>query len=84
MFVGKGDSEAQTRQTLENLNRVLKEFCVTKSNLAYVELFLTNPTRTFRASHQFVQGIPRKTPTIRQPHRCDLPGVSRAIDGNQS
>ncbi|MDP4097811.1 RidA family protein [Paenibacillus sp. P96] len=42
-FVGEGDIEAQTRQTLENLDRVLAEFGVTKSNLAYVELYLTNP-----------------------------------------
>lgn len=43
MFVGKGDIEAQTLQTLENLDRVLEGFGVTKYNLAYVELFLTNP-----------------------------------------
>lgn len=42
-FVGVGDIEAQTRQTLENLDRVLAGFGVTKSNLAYVELYLTNP-----------------------------------------
>jgi enamine deaminase RidA (YjgF/YER057c/UK114 family) len=42
-FVGEGDIEAQTRQTLENLDRVLAGFSVTKSNLAYVELYLTNP-----------------------------------------
>ncbi|WP_336764636.1 RidA family protein [Paenibacillus sp. USHLN196] len=41
-FVGEGDIEAQTRQTLENLDRVLAEFGVTKSNLAYVEIYLTN------------------------------------------
>ncbi|KGR76364.1 RidA family protein [Ureibacillus sinduriensis] len=43
MFVGNGDIEAQARQTLENLDRVLEGFGVTKSNLAYVELYLTNP-----------------------------------------
>ncbi|MEZ7794644.1 RidA family protein [Niallia circulans] len=43
MFVGKDNIEAQTRQTLENLHRVLNEFGITKSNLAYVEIFLTNP-----------------------------------------
>ncbi|MFB5761193.1 RidA family protein [Paenibacillus medicaginis] len=42
-LVGEGDIEAQARQTLENLDRVLAEFGVTKSNLAYVELYLTNP-----------------------------------------
>lgn len=43
IFVGEGDIEAQTLQTLENLDRVLNGFGVTKSNLAYVELYLTNP-----------------------------------------
>ncbi|MGD6844627.1 RidA family protein [Bacillus infantis] len=43
MFVGKDDIETQTRQTLENLNRVLEELGATKSNLAYVEIYLTNP-----------------------------------------
>lgn len=41
-FVGKGDIEAQTRQTLENLDRVLAGFGITRSNLAYVEIYLTN------------------------------------------
>ena len=41
-FIGKGDIEAQTLQTLENLDRVLAGFGVTKSNLAYVEIYLTN------------------------------------------
>ncbi|WP_334074157.1 MULTISPECIES: RidA family protein [Paenibacillus] len=41
-FIGEGDIEAQTRQTLENLDRVLREFGVTRSNLAYVEVYLTN------------------------------------------
>lgn len=42
-FVGKGDIEAQTGQTFENFDRVLKGFDVTKNKLAYVEVFLTNP-----------------------------------------
>lgn len=42
VFIGKGDIEAQTQQTLENLDRVLTGFGVTKSNLAYVEIYLTN------------------------------------------
>ena len=42
-FVGEGDIESQTRQTLENLEWVLEGFGVTKSNLAYVEIYLTNP-----------------------------------------
>lgn len=41
-FIGEGDIEAQTRQTLENLDRVLQGFDVTKSNLAYIEIYLTN------------------------------------------
>lgn len=41
-FVGEGDIEAQTRQTLENLDRVLAGFDVTRSNLAYVEIYLKN------------------------------------------
>ncbi|QEY20784.1 RidA family protein [Psychrobacillus sp. AK 1817] len=49
MFVGEGDIEAQTRQTLENLDSVLEEFGVTKSNLAYVELYLTNQQEHFES-----------------------------------
>lgn len=43
-FIGVGNIEAQTKQTLENLDRVLAGFGVTKSNLAYVEIYLTNVT----------------------------------------
>lgn len=46
-FVGEGNIEAQTRQTLENLDRVLAGFGVTKSNLAYVEVYLTNAHENF-------------------------------------
>ncbi|MEK4063976.1 MULTISPECIES: RidA family protein [Paenibacillus] len=46
-FVGEGDIEAQTRQTLENLDRVLAGFGVTRSNLAYVEIYLTNAQEHF-------------------------------------
>lgn len=46
-FIGEGDIEAQTRQTLENLDRVLAGFGVTKSNLAYVEIYLTNAQEHF-------------------------------------
>lgn len=49
MFVGEGDIEAQTRQTLENLDCVLEGFGVTKSNLAYVELYLTNQQEHFES-----------------------------------
>ncbi|ADM72648.1 2-aminomuconate deaminase [Paenibacillus polymyxa E681] len=41
-FIGVGDIETQTRQTLDNLDRVLSEFGITKANLAYVEAYLTN------------------------------------------
>ena len=41
-FIGEGDIKAQTRQTLKNLDRVLAEFDVTKSNLAYVEIYLAD------------------------------------------
>ncbi|MBS4192939.1 RidA family protein [Bacillus sp. FJAT-49705] len=41
-FISEGDIEAQTRQTLENLDHVLEGFGVTKSNLAYMEIYLTN------------------------------------------
>ena len=46
-FVGVGDIEAQTRQTLENLDQVLAGFGATRSNLAYVEIYLTNVKEHF-------------------------------------
>jgi 2-iminobutanoate/2-iminopropanoate deaminase len=46
-FVGEGDFAAQTRQTLENLDRVLAGFNVTRSNIAEMEIFLTNPQEHF-------------------------------------
>ncbi|GIP59020.1 RidA family protein [Paenibacillus woosongensis] len=46
-LVGAGDIEAQTRQTLENLDRVLEGFGAAKSNLAYVEIYLTNVKEHF-------------------------------------
>ncbi|MDQ0229177.1 RidA family protein [Metabacillus malikii] len=46
-FTGTDDIEAQTRLTFENLDRILKEFNVTKNNLAYVELYLTKPEAHF-------------------------------------
>lgn len=42
-----GDVEAQTRLTLANLDRVLAGFGVTKSNLAYIEIYLTKPQEQF-------------------------------------
>lgn len=41
-FVGAGHIETQMTQTLENLDKVLQEFGITKNNLAYVEIYLTN------------------------------------------
>lgn len=46
-FVGEGDIEAQTRQSLKNLDRVLEGFGATRANLAEVEMFLTNPKEHF-------------------------------------
>ena len=46
-FVGEDDIETQTRKTLENLDRVLSGFGVTRSNLAYVEIYLTNAEEHF-------------------------------------
>jgi 2-iminobutanoate/2-iminopropanoate deaminase len=42
-FVGVDDIEAQVRQTLDNLDRVLAGFDVTKSNIAELEIFLVHP-----------------------------------------
>ncbi|WP_270165914.1 RidA family protein [Paenibacillus sp. SYP-B4298] len=41
-FVGIGNIKTQTLQTLDNLDRVLAEFGITKDHLAYVEIYLTN------------------------------------------
>ncbi|WP_210367163.1 RidA family protein [Bacillus sp. REN3] len=46
-FVGEGDFELQARQTLKNLDRVLEGFGVTRSNIAEMEIFLTNPQEHF-------------------------------------
>lgn len=46
-FVGVGDIKAQARQTLENIDRILAGYGVSKDNLAEVEVFLTNPQRDF-------------------------------------
>ncbi|MCF7756283.1 RidA family protein [Paenibacillus xylanexedens] len=42
-FIGVDDIEAQVRQTLDNLDRVLAGFNVTKSNIAELEIFLVHP-----------------------------------------
>lgn len=41
--VGVGDFEAQVRQTLKNIDRVLAGFHVTKANIAEVVIYLTSP-----------------------------------------
>ena len=41
--VGVGDFEVQVRQTLKNIDRVLAGFHVTKSNIAEMVVYLTNP-----------------------------------------
>lgn len=42
IFIGEGDIEAQTQQTLKNLDRVLEGLKISKYNLAYLEIYLTN------------------------------------------
>jgi len=44
-----GDAAAQTRQTLENLDHVLKGFGVGRSNIAAVDIFLVHAKRDFDA-----------------------------------
>ena len=46
-FVGAGDIEVQTRQTLENLDRVLAGFGAKRSNIAEIEIFLIDPQTHF-------------------------------------
>lgn len=46
-FVGEGDIEAQMRQTLENLDRVLAGFNVPRANIAEMVVYLTNPSEHF-------------------------------------
>jgi 2-iminobutanoate/2-iminopropanoate deaminase len=48
-FVGEGDFEAQTRKTLENLDRVLAGFGVTKANIAEIVIYLAKPSEHFEA-----------------------------------
>src|SRR4051812_35047569 len=46
-FVGEGDFEAQARKTLENLDRVLSGFDVTREHIAEIVIYLTNPREHF-------------------------------------
>jgi 2-iminobutanoate/2-iminopropanoate deaminase len=48
-FVGEGDFEAQARQTLENLDRVLAGFGATRNHLVEVIAYLTNPKEHFES-----------------------------------
>ncbi len=43
VIVGVGDFNAQARQTLENIDRVLAGFNVKRSNIAELVVYLTNP-----------------------------------------
>lgn len=79
-FVGEGDIEAQTRQTLDNLDRVLAGFGITKSNLAYVEVYLTNAHEHFEPCIQLFKGVRGTTPAGRQLHWRDTPSVPSATD----
>lgn len=49
-FIGEGDLAAQTRQTFDNLDRVLAGFGVTRNNLAEVVIYLTRPAEDFEAA----------------------------------
>jgi enamine deaminase RidA (YjgF/YER057c/UK114 family) len=46
-FVGADDFDAQMRQTLANLDRVLAGFGVTRAELAELVVYLTNPRQDF-------------------------------------
>jgi 2-iminobutanoate/2-iminopropanoate deaminase len=51
-FVGEGDLDAQVRQTFANLDRVLAGYGVTKTNLAEVIIYLTDPSAHFERGVQ--------------------------------
>jgi len=46
-FVGEGDFDAQARKSLENVDRVLAGFGTTRSSLAKMVVYLTNPGEHF-------------------------------------
>ena len=58
-FVGEDDFETQARKSLENLDQVLAGFGATKSNLAEMVVYLTNPREHFehyvRLHKEYVQ-----------------------------
>lgn len=65
--VGVGDFEAQVRQTLKNIDRVLAGFHVTKSNIAEVVVYLTNPREQSALLAPLLQeylGEPRPAGTV--------------------
>ncbi|WP_281887479.1 RidA family protein [Paenibacillus sp. YYML68] len=47
VFVGEGDIAAQTRQSFDNLDRVLEGFGVKRTHIAELEVFLTDPQQQF-------------------------------------
>lgn len=59
-FVGEGDFEAQARQSLANLDKVLAGFGVGKAQLAEMVVYLTQPREHFepyvRLHKEYVQG----------------------------
>jgi enamine deaminase RidA (YjgF/YER057c/UK114 family) len=46
-FVGEGEFEAQVRQSLKNLDKVLAGFDATRSHLTEMVVYLTNPREHF-------------------------------------
>ena len=52
---GKGDFEAQVRQTLINIDTVLAGFHVTKNNIAELVIYLTNPAEQAAAVAPLLQ-----------------------------
>ena len=52
---GQGDFEAQVRQTLKNIDKVLAGFHVTKNNIAELVIYLTNPAEQAAASVPLLQ-----------------------------
>lgn len=78
-----GDVEAQTRLTLENLDRVLAGFGVKKSNLAYIEIYLIKPQEHFEASVRVFKEYLAGQSAGRHTDRRNLAGIASAIGRNQ-
>ncbi|MGA4508135.1 RidA family protein [Propionibacteriaceae bacterium G1746] len=74
-FVGAGDIEAQTRQTLENLDRVLTGFGVTRTNIAELQIYMVDPQAHHAQYNPLVKqylGVASSTP-------CHSPGSTRQV-----